>query len=256
MSIRQRDGDPSHDERRESFGAWAEAYDRYRPGYPAEAVRWLLAPVSPDGGPVRVADVGAGTGLLTAVVTGLGHDAVAVEPDDRMRSVLADRLGAGRALAGRAEELPLPDGSCDAVLLAQAWHWVDPVVAVPEVARVLRPGGVLGVLWNLRDDRVPWVAELTARLGLEDAYGGFRDEEGLTLDATWFGPAEPAEFANPVRSDPDHLAGTMSTYSLVRLRPDAEAAVATARALAAREAAADGSLVMPYVTRCYRAVRT
>ena len=141
-----------------SFGAAASSYDAGRPSYPAEALRWVL----PDGAQ-RVLDLGAGTGKLTAAVRALGVDTVAVEPDDAMRALVP-----GEALAGTAEQIPLPDASVDAVVAGQAFHWFDAERALPEMRRVLRPGGSIGLLWNLFDDRVPWVAELVGLYGAED----------------------------------------------------------------------------------------
>lgn len=149
-----------------SFGAAAQVYDRARATYPLEAVRWLLPP-----GAARVLDLAAGTGRLSALLLDLGLDVVAVEPDDAMRALVP---AGARALAGTAEQVPLPDADVDAVLVGQAWHWFDEDRALAEVRRVLRPGGVLGLLWNVFDDRVPWVAELVAlteagdRLSAED----------------------------------------------------------------------------------------
>jgi SAM-dependent methyltransferase len=148
------------DEHALSFGGAVDAYVRGRPTYPVEAVRWMVPADADD-----VLDLGAGTGKLTAVVHGLGVRTTAVEPDDAMRAALVRALPDVRALPGSAEAIPLGDASVDAVVVGQAWHWVDPVRAVPEVARVLRPGGVLGLVWNLRDEDVPWVGELGALLG-------------------------------------------------------------------------------------------
>ena len=136
-------------ERAGSFGAAAEVYDRSRPSYPVEAVRWALPQDAR-----RVLDLGAGTGKLTAVLLDLGLDVVAVEPSAEMRARIPARA---EVLDGSAERIPLPDGSVDAVLAAQAFHWFDLDVALPEIARVLRPGGTLGVLWNERDESVEWV---------------------------------------------------------------------------------------------------
>ena len=138
-----------------SFGSQAAAYERARPGYPPAAVEAGLPP-----GARTVVDLGAGTGKLTRALTARGLDVVAVEPDPGMRARLAAAVPGVRLLAGTAEALPLPDASADAVLVAQAWHWVDPVRAVPEIARGLRPGGRLALLWNIRDERVPWVGAL------------------------------------------------------------------------------------------------
>jgi ubiquinone/menaquinone biosynthesis C-methylase UbiE len=126
-----------------SFGAIAKQYDRYRPSPPRKALEWLL--------PERVTDaldLAAGTGALSWRLIARADRVIAVEPDERMRALLARRLPQVTALTGRAEALPLPDASVDAVLVSSAWHWVDPERAVPEIARVLRPGGTFGILWT------------------------------------------------------------------------------------------------------------
>ena len=132
-----------------SFGAATRAYERGRPSYPAEALDWLL----PDGAR-RVLDLGAGTGKLTRDLAARGLDVVAVDPSAGMRAELGRVLPDIPVLAGSAEHIPLDAGSVDAVLVAQAWHWVDPKAAVPEIARVLKPGGRLGLLWNVRVEPV------------------------------------------------------------------------------------------------------
>ena len=158
--------------RARSFGSVARAYDRARASYPQEAVEWVLAPVGARAG-LRVVDLGAGTGRLSAVLLGMGVDVVAVEPDDDMRALVpAD----AHALSGTAERLPLSDGSVDAVVVGQAWHWFDHQQALSEARRVLRPGGALGLLWNVFDDRVPWVTELAAAAAAEDRLSATDDE--------------------------------------------------------------------------------
>jgi SAM-dependent methyltransferase len=141
-----------------SFGAAASSYDAGRPGYPEEAGRWVL-----PAGAMRVLDLGAGTGKLAAAVAALGVDVVAVEPDDAMRALVPVE-----ALAGTAEQIPLPDASVDAVVVGQAYHWFDPDLALPEMRRVLRPGGSIGLFWNLYDDAVPWVSRLCELYNAED----------------------------------------------------------------------------------------
>ena len=150
-------------ERSLSFGSQAAAYERGRPSYPPEAIDWLL----PAGTTRNVLDLGAGTGKLTARLVERGWDVVAVDPIPEMLEVLSAALPGTPALLGTAEQIPLPDDSMDAVLVAQAWHWFDPQRAVAEVARVLRPGGRLGLLWNVRDDRLGWVREFGEIIGLE-----------------------------------------------------------------------------------------
>ncbi|OHU22178.1 SAM-dependent methyltransferase [Mycobacteroides franklinii] len=146
-----------------SFGSQAAAYERGRPSYPPEAIDWLLPRGAHD-----VLDLGAGTGKLTTRLVERGLNVVAVDPLAEMLEVLSKSLPDTPALLGTAEEIPLPDNSVDAVLVAQAWHWVDPERALPEVARVLRPGGRLGLVWNARDERLGWVADLSKIIGNEN----------------------------------------------------------------------------------------
>ena len=128
-----------------SFGAVAAAYAEHRPGYAETAVRWALEPVW-SRRPLRVIDVGAETGKLTATLVRLGADVTAVEPDQGMLAELRRELPSVRSVSGSAEEIPVPDGSADAVLAGQAMHWFDMDRAMPEIARVLTPGGVLAGL--------------------------------------------------------------------------------------------------------------
>ena len=134
----------SRHDRSLSFGSAAAAYERGRPSYPPEAIDWLL-PRSAQ----KVLDLGAGTGKLTTRLVERGLDVVAVDPISEMLELLRASLPETRALLGTAEEIPLEDNSVDAVLVAQAWHWVDPERAIPEIARVLRPGGRLGLVREL-----------------------------------------------------------------------------------------------------------
>ena len=158
--------DGGRHERSLSFGSQAAAYERGRPSYPPESVDWLLSPSA--GSPVHdVLDLGAGTGKLTTRLVERGLHVVAVDPIAEMLDVLRATLPDTPALLGTAEQIPLPDNSLDAVLVAQAWHWFDPERAVAEVARVLRPGGRIGLLWNVRDTRLGWVKEFGRIVGLE-----------------------------------------------------------------------------------------
>lgn len=144
-----------------SFGAAAGAYESGRPDYPREAVDWMLEPARADGRALRVADVGAGTGKLTRTVVETGADVVAIDPDPDMLAALRRAVHGVPTFAGTAERMPLPDASLDAVVVGQAWHWVDPDPGTTEAARVLRSGGVLGLIWNIRDESEPWVGRLT-----------------------------------------------------------------------------------------------
>lgn len=162
-------------ERSLSFGSQAAAYERGRPSYPPEAVDWLLAPT--DTWVARdVLDLGAGTGKLTTRLVERGLTVIAVDPIAEMLEMLRTALPDTPALLGSAEQIPLPDNAVDAVLVAQAWHWFDSEQAVAEIARVLRPGGRLGVLWNTRDERSGWVKDFGRIVGLE------HDRDNATVD--------------------------------------------------------------------------
>jgi SAM-dependent methyltransferase len=142
---------------RQSFGSIAESYDRLRPGPPDEAIRLAL----PDDA-VDVLELGAGTGGLTRQLVVHHAHVRAVEPDERMRAVLRERVPGADVVAGSAEEIPADDAAWDAVIGASMWHWVDEARALPEVARVLRPGGTFALLWNGVDRSVGWVQALWA----------------------------------------------------------------------------------------------
>lgn len=140
-----------------SFGEVADEYDRLRPGPSDEALDWLIPHGASD-----VLEIGAGTGILTRLLAERVDHVTAVEPDDRMRGVLARHASGVEVLAGRAEELPAASSSCDLVIAASAWHWVDEERAVPEVARVLRPGGRLSLVWSGPDRSLDWMRSLWA----------------------------------------------------------------------------------------------
>jgi SAM-dependent methyltransferase len=166
-------------ERALSFGAAVDAYQAGRPEYDREHVAWLLAGVSG-----RVLDLGAGSGKLTHAIAGLGFEVVAVDPDEQMLSGIGDLP----KVVGTAEQIPLPAASVAAVTVGQAWHWFDPVAAGVEIARVLRPGGRLGLIWNTRDLSHPFVAELSEVMG-ESPAERMMDEE-LVTDLPGFTPFE------------------------------------------------------------------
>jgi SAM-dependent methyltransferase len=181
--------------RARSFGAAADVYERSRPGYPDAAVDWLL----PEG-TRTVLDLGAGTGKLTRALVARGVEVIAVEPLAEMRQSLAAALPEVRPVAGTAEEIPLDDDSVDAITVAQAWHWVDPERATAEVARVLRPGGTLGLIWNRRDERVDWVRRIGEVMGSGDA--DVIELDGVEIGPP-FGPTESlvTEWERPMDAD-------------------------------------------------------
>jgi SAM-dependent methyltransferase len=242
-----------------SFGEIADDYDRFRPGPPEEAVTWLLPP-----GAVDVLELGAGTGGLTRRLVERVDHVRAVEPDDRMRSVLADRVPQAEVVAGQAEHIPAVDASVDLVIMSSAWHWVDEPRAVPEVARVLRPGGRLSLLWSGPDRSIAWVASLFAggqtlsaeQIELREA----RRRERHTVD---LGPHNP--FTEPERRvvpwtlpmTKEEVVGLVATYSVaITMTPSArEAYVAgIGRAFDALEDVGAGSVcIMPMRCLCWRA---
>ncbi|GAA4874944.1 class I SAM-dependent methyltransferase [Actinomycetospora straminea] len=243
-------------DRARSFGAAADDYDRLRPAPAPEAVRRLL-----PGPGAAVLDLGAGTGLLTRALTAAGAtDVVAVEPDDAMRGVLATRSPGVRVLAGTAEDVPLPDASVDAVLVASAWHWFDPDRASAEVGRVLRPGGVLGLLWTYWDPAQEWVAELRAIGGLDDQGRAPAVDADFVVDlpeGAPFGPGEPQVFRHAVWMAAADVAAMLGTHSAVLTLPADERAEVDRRARehVARAVGTDPVRV-PFVTAVWRAFRT
>jgi SAM-dependent methyltransferase len=242
--------------RARSFGTAADDYDRLRPAPAPEALRWLLP--SPD---AAVLDLGAGTGLLSRALAAEGvTDLVAVEPDDAMRAVLTARSPGARAPAGTAEDIPLPDGTVDAVLVASAWHWFDPVRATAEVARVLRPGGVLGLMWTYYDPAEPWVDELRRIGGLDDGNAVPAVDADFVIELPAeapFGAGEPRVFRRSTWMAADDVAAMIGTHSAVLTLPGPQRAevIRRAREHVTREVGTD-PVAVPFLTGAWRAFRT
>jgi len=248
-----------------SFGRVAGRYDRVRPGPPAAALDWLV----PAGCRVAV-DLAAGTGLFTRALLGRVPRVTAVEPDPRMREVLARRSPGLDVRDGLGEAMPLPDGGADAVFVSTAWHWLDPHRAVPEIARVLRPGGRLGVIWTSRNRDEDWVAELDLlrqdgdQRGTPDTVRAYLERHyTVTLpDGAAFGRAETASFrfsrTMPLADVIDWLA--TSSNVITASAADREAGLARCReALLGRAVSAAGGtgpvIEMPMRSWCWRAGR-
>ena len=231
-----------------SFGTAADRYDRLRPGYAVDAVVRALGER-----PLRVADVGAGTGILSRLLQRLGHDVVAIEPDDRMRARMAQASPGVMAVAGTAEEIPLLDRSVDAVVAGQAYHWFETERAHPEIARVLRPGGVFAAMWNDADPRAPWTVRLVEIIdGPEAPILARRRSEFGGL----FGPVTVAEFRHEVWLTLDELVALTTTRSpyLVATPQGRQDLIDAVRRLAAGAALPDRErFPMPHVTRVHRA---
>jgi SAM-dependent methyltransferase len=207
-------------------------------------VRWLLGDQ-----PVRVVDVAAGTGILTRLLRSLGHDVTAVEPDESMLAVLRSHTPDVEAYVGQAESVPLPSGSVDAVVAAQAHWWFDPAGASREIGRVLRDGGRYGALWNGPDTRVPWAA------GLQRIESGAPsvDVPPPELGAE-FGPLESATFDHRVTHTEETL------LELIRSRAYFITAPRETQARVEREvrelvAPLPATFDLPYVTYAVRATK-
>jgi SAM-dependent methyltransferase len=228
-----------------SFGPAAETYERGRPSYPSAALDWLL----PAGRP-RVVDLGAGTGKLTRQIRDRELPVTAVEPSDGMLEQLRASVPDVPALLGSAEDIPLPDDSADVVLVAQAWHWVDPARAAPEIARVLSPGGRLGLLWNVRDERAGWVRRLCEIIGSPE-----QDRDPFI--GAPFGPVETTTFEWTDLIGPERLIDMVASRSYVILLPPADRAalLGEVRRLMATHPDLVGrtEFQLPYVTECARA---
>lgn len=204
-------------------------------------------------------DLGAGTGKLTAALRGRGT-MIAVEPDPAMLGELRRRFPDVDAREGSAESIPLPAGAVDAVLVGQAWHWFDTERALPELARVLRPGGVLAALWNADDVDVEWVAGLHRAAAEGRAVPGVPNN-GVTpvlAEHVAFRPSEFARFPNPVATSTDGLLATMATHSWALVSEPSARDTAFARIrgyLAERPETSSGEFVLPLATEVLRALR-
>ncbi|MGH3205363.1 MAG: class I SAM-dependent methyltransferase [Streptosporangiaceae bacterium] len=249
-----------------SFGTAAAAYAEHRPGYAEAAVRWALSPVR-DRHPLRVLDLAAGTGKLTATLVGLAAEVTAVEPHPAMLAELRRSLESVAALPGRAEDIPLADASVDAVLVGQAMHWFDLNRAIPEIARVLIPGGVLAALWNVDDDRAGWVATLTeiskgksnvTLLRWRARAARARQERLAAAGSGCFEAPDVAEFENGQRRTADSLLATIATHSnfLVMEEPGRTRLLAEMRDfLHGHPETGAGEFVFPMVTAVLRTTR-
>jgi len=238
-------------ERRASFGRVAADYAALRPGYPADAVAFLLGDR-----PLRVLDLGAGTGLLTDVLLAAGHEVVAVDVSEPMLDELRTRLPQVATATGGAEAVPLPDADVDAVVAGQAAHWFEPAPAAAELRRVLRPGGVVGLIWNTRDERVPWVQALGELLAAEardhEADQGVVDAFATELPAT----VEVFDSGIVQEVTPEQVVGGIGTRSYVATMDDVGRArfLGRVRDLLATHPDTRGRelLELPYTTRAYR----
>jgi SAM-dependent methyltransferase len=232
-------------QRSRSFGGVADVYERARPSYPIDAVRWLSGEA-----PARLLDLGSGTGKLTADLVGLGHQVIAADPSAPMLRRLRDTVPEAAPMQSNAESIGLATSSVDVVVAGQAFHWFDPGDALPEIARVLRPGGTLSLVWNLRDESVPWVRKLSAVIGAED----WTDLVDPVRESDLFGEVEHKRFRFWQPVDREGLIGLVRSRSYVATLGESERGELLAQVGRLYDhygRGADGML-LPYITECYR----
>lgn len=213
------------------FGSAGDAYERGRPSYPAEAVSCLVDELPITAGST-VVEVAAGTGKFTRLLVPTGAHIVAVEPVAGMWEVLADKVPGVAAVAGTAEALPMADRSVDTVVVAQAFHWFRVSDALAEVARVLRPGASLAMVWNDRDDSVDWVAELSALIKWNDRpVPSYHDVDWTAAVAETgdFGPVGHRQFRLDQRLDADSLVDRVLSTSYIAAGTPADQAALAAK---------------------------
>jgi ubiquinone/menaquinone biosynthesis C-methylase UbiE len=231
-----------------AFGAVARAYDRGRPAYPREAAAWLV------GGEARtVLELGAGTGKLTAELVALGHDVHATDPDDAMLEVLRERVPDAKAQRAGAEELPVHDRSVDVVVCAQSFHWFDHERALPEIARVLKPGGHLAMVWNRPDRRIPWVRRFSALVGEQDQRDDLADP---VVHSALFGFVEEHAFSSWQHLDRESIVDLTLSRSHIATLDDEAREEKLAEVIAFYDDYGRGmdGMQLPYTVSCYRSV--
>ncbi len=241
-----------------SFDLVADAYDRARPSYPDEAVDWLLHDLLRarlgTGSAPDVVELGAGTGKLTEPLVARGCHVTATDPSPVMLARLGARVPRARVLAGSAEQIPVATRSADLVVAGQAFHWFDAERVLQEVARVLRPGGQFAVIWNTRDERIPWVKRLGRIIG--SSTGDRSEDPTDTVDGTgMFETVERATFRFWQPLDGGSLRDLVASRSNVATMSDLERERVLRKVdelYAEYGRAADGML-LPYVTTACRA---
>jgi len=234
--------------RASSFGSVAKAYAENRPDYPTEAVGWLAGTT-----PTRVLELGSGTGKLTRALIALGHDVVATDPLTSMLGQLSRVAPAAHRAAALAEDIPLASGTVDVVVSAQAFHWFDTDRALPEIARVLKPGGVLANVWNSGDLKVPWVRKVFGLIGHTDEH-----LDDPLVASELFTTKERRVFRHWQRFDEQSLVGFIasSSYAAVRTPDEREALLGEVAAIYDSYGRGHDGMLMPWKATCFRAVVT
>jgi SAM-dependent methyltransferase len=252
-----------HDVAARGFDSGADVYERARPSYPPEAVAWLVEHLRIGPG-TTVVDLAAGTGKLTRLLAPSGAALLAVEPVEGMRAQLRATQPDVPAAAATAEALPFRDAVLDGVTVAQAFHWFDADRAFTELARVLRPGGRVGLIWNARDRSVAWVDQLWAMMDRIERRAPWRDHDrwsdAALGDRPGFGALQAAMFRHEQPISPDGIVERFASVSHVAALPDAERRVVLdeIRAFLATnpDTAGRGDLAIPYRVDAYWCERT
>jgi len=215
-----------HDAAARGFEIGTESYERGRPDYPAAALSYLMDElgVSPSS---CILDLAAGTGKLTRSLVAADAKVLAVEPVAGMRAKFSALLPHVRIVEGRAEALPLPECSVDSVVVAQAFHWFDGGSALAEIHRVLKPGGKLALVWNVRNEACDWMFQLTKMLNPFERgtpqyrNGRWREAFGRT---NLFSPLKLEQFENPQRGTEKTVLDRVASISFVSILPEEERA--------------------------------
>jgi ubiquinone/menaquinone biosynthesis C-methylase UbiE len=230
-----------------SFGSVVDAYDKARPGYPREAVAWLVGMEA-----ATILELGAGTGKLTEQLVALGHGVVATDPDRVMLDRLERNLPTVSTLVSHAEELPVGDHGFDVVVAAQAFHWFDLDRALPEIARALKRGGHLALVWNQRDESIPWVRRLGRVIGTQDQ---LNQPAQVLADSGLFEPVEETAYTFWQRVDRTSIQQLVLSRSNVAVLDEDARAAKLAEVVALYDDYGRGmdGMQLPYVTHCFRA---
>jgi len=241
----------------DGYSRGADIYVRGRPDFPPASLDWLREDLGLGPGKTAI-ELGAGTGKFTRQLVQVGADVIAIEPVAAMRERLRTALSTVEALEGTAQHIPLPDSSADAVVCAQSFHWFASAESLAEIRRALKPGGVLGLIWNVRDQSVDWVAELSRIMAPYEGdaprydHGEWQrvfpaDGFGELRERTW----SHAHVGPPEQVIVERVASVSFIAALVESRR--EQVLAEVRALIESTPALAGRdhVSMPYITRAY-----
>jgi ubiquinone/menaquinone biosynthesis C-methylase UbiE len=233
-----------------TFEQVAELYERVRPSYPDTAVTWLADQLR-IGNRSTVLDLGAGTGKLTAMFVARAKRVIAVEPGPEMLAQLRRAVPQAEAMLGAAEDIPLVDGTVDAVVCGQSFHWFRTDEALAEIRRVLRPGGGLGLIWNMRDPDDPMQEEITELLDpfVPPGRPSIRASVGAFVTRT-FGEVKRMTVPFAQELDADGVVDRIASISFVAAAPEPKQSELE-RALRAVVAAQGGRVPFRYVTEAY-----